>query len=321
MATRVTYKNLTDREYAAPGRGGCPGCPAVLGARLAHKVLGPNAMTVTSTGCMCVNYGYYGASRLPFVHSLFENAGSVISGIDAGLKALGKREGINLFAYCGDGGTVDIGLQSLSGAVERGHRFLYICYDNEGYMNTGSQRSGATLPGARTSTTPVTACLAGEPRPYVRRKDMVRIMAGHGIPYAASASLAYPLDYLNKINRAIEIDGPTYIHLHSPCINGWGIGDDMGVSVSRLAVETCINPVYEVVDGYKLKINVRPKEKKPVEEYLKVQGRFKHLFGGKGKDVIETLQAQVDKNWAVLQSLEEVAQRVDGGAGGAEKSA
>ena len=303
----ISLKTLPDEEYVAPGRGGYPGCPAVLGCRMASKVLGRNTIQVTSTGCMCVNYGYYGAPRYPFVHSLFENAGAVISGIDASLKAQGKRDGVNLFGYCGDGGTVDIGLQALSGAAERGHRFLYICYDNEGYMNTGSQRSGATPPGARTSTTPVSKLSPGERRPFRRKKDMVRIMAAHGIPYAASASLAYPLDYLRKVKKAIEIDGPTYIHLQSPCLTGWGIPESQGVAVARLAVQTCVFPVYEVCDGNVFKITVKPREKKPIEEYLKVQGRFRHLFTDGWQEEIAKFQAEVDENWRVLNALEQMA--------------
>ncbi|MDN5344052.1 MAG: pyruvate ferredoxin oxidoreductase beta subunit [Clostridia bacterium] len=301
----ISLKSLPEEEFVAPGRGGCAGCPAVLGARMASKVLGKNTIQVTSTGCMCVNYGYYAATRFPFVHTLFENAGSIISGIDAALKARGEREGINLFAYCGDGGTVDIGLQALSGAVERGHRFLYICYDNEGYMNTGTQRSGATPPGARTSTTPVSEISPGEGRPFRRKKDMVRIMAAHGIPYAASASLAYPLDYLRKIKKAIAIDGPTFIHLQSPCLNGWGLAESQGVAVARLAVETCVFPLYEVEEGRVLNINVKPREKKPVTEYLQVQGRFRHLFTPRWQGEIAKFQAEVDRNWEMLLALEQ----------------
>ena len=233
------------------------------------------------------------------MRSLFPNAGAVTAGIDAGLKALGKREGINLFAYCGDGGTVDIGFQALSGAVDRGHRFLYICYDNEGYMNTGVQRSGSTPYKARTSTTPVGEMIKGEPRPLSRRKDMVRIMAGHGIPYAATASVAYPLDYMRKVRKAIQIDGPTYIHLHAPCLIGWGVAENLGVSVARLAVETRLFPLYEVTDGRQYKLSKQVKKKKPIEEYLKLQGRFKHLSQGS----IDRMQAEVDSYWEHLQAL------------------
>ncbi len=262
-------------------------------------------MMVNSTGCMCVNYGYQGATKFPYIHSLFPNAGSIISGIEAALKALGKREGINLFAYCGDGGTVDIGIQALSGAVDRGHRFLYICYDNEGYMNTGTQRSGATPYKARTTTTPVGKVLAGEPRLLSRRKDMVRIMAAHGIPYAATASVAYPLDYMRKVEKALAIDGPTYIHLQSPCIVGWGIEESKGVKVTRLAVDTCMFPLYEVEDGQRFRITKKVANKKPVEEYLRLQGRFRHLFKDDCQEDLARIQQEVDANWEYLQQISE----------------
>jgi pyruvate ferredoxin oxidoreductase beta subunit len=299
----VTLKKLPEEESIALGRAGCPGCPAVIGARMALKVLGKKTIFVNSTGCMTVNYGYQGAPLVPYIHTLFENAGAILSGIDSGLKALKKREGINLFAYCGDGGTVDIGFQSLSGAVDRGHRFLYICYDNEGYQNTGGQRSGATPYRARTSTTPVGRVIAGEQRPLSRRKDMVRIMAGHGIPYAATASVAYPVDYMNKVARAIQIDGPTYIHLHAPCIVGWGFEDNLGVAVARAAVETCMFPLYEVEDGRRLRITKKVMEKKPVEAYLKLQGRFKHLLKEGSQEIIQTIQKEVDSYWDYLQAI------------------
>jgi len=252
---------------------------------------------------MCVNYGYQGSPLFPYIHSLFPNAGSIISGIDAGLRATGKREGTNLFAYCGDGGTVDIGFQALSGAVDRGHRFLYICYDNEGYMNTGVQRSGATPYRARTSTTPVGKVRRGEPNPLSRRKDMVRIMAAHGIPYTATASIAYPLDFLRKVEKAITIDGPTYIHLHSPCSVGWGFEEHLGVAIARLAVQTCIFPLYEVERGRRFNINKNVKKKKPIEEYLKLQGRFKHLFSPGFEDAIAQMQQDIDTSWEYLQAV------------------
>lgn len=299
----LNLKNLTDEEFVASGRGGCPGCPAVIGARMATKVLGKDSMMVNSTGCMCVNYGYQGSTLFPYIHSLFPNAGSVISGIDAGLKATGKRDNVNLFAFCGDGGTVDIGLQALSGAVERGHRFLYICYDNEGYMNTGTQRSGATPYKAKTTTTPVGEVKAGEPGALARRKDMVRIMAAHGIAYTATASIAYPMDYMRKIEKAMTIDGPTYIHLHSPCIVGWGFDESQGVSIAKLAVDTCMFPLYEIENGYNLKVTRKVRNKKPVEDYLKTQARFRHLFRGDGQADIELMQKDVDSRWEYLQSI------------------
>lgn len=299
----LTLKNLPDEAFVGLGRAGCPGCPAVIGARMVTKVLKGKSIMVNSTGCMCVNYGYAGATKFPYVHSLFPNAGAIASGIDSALKAKGERDDVNLFVYAGDGGTVDIGLQALSGAVDRGHRFLYICYDNEGYMNTGSQRSGATPFKARTSTTPVGEKQAGEPRLLSRRKDMVGVMAAHGIPYAATASVAYPLDFMRKVETAIAIDGPTYIHLHSPCLVGWDFADNMGVEISRLAVLTRINPLYEVRDGKDYRITFDVKKPKPIEEYLKTQGRFKHLFQGDQSDVIRQMQSDIDKNWDHLSFL------------------
>jgi pyruvate ferredoxin oxidoreductase beta subunit len=302
----INFKTLTDEKIVAQGRGGCPGCPAVIGARIASKVLGKNSMMVNSTGCMCVNYGYQGATEFPYIHSLFPNAGAIISGIDAGLKALKKRKGVNLFAYCGDGGTVDIGLQALSGAVERGHCFLYICYDNEGYMNTGVQRSGATPYLASTTTTPVGKRRSGEPGMLYRRKDMVRIMAAHGIPYTATASIAYPMDYMKKLEKAIAIDGPTYIHLLSPCVVGWVYDEKLGVELARLAVESCFFPLYEIENGYQLRITKKVATKKPIEEYLRPQGRFKHLFKDGMEEEIRKMQHDVDERWAYLNRIAQI---------------
>ncbi|MCL5075793.1 MAG: thiamine pyrophosphate-dependent enzyme [Chloroflexi bacterium] len=301
MAT--TLKTLTDEEFVAPGRAGCNGCGAVIAARMATKVLGRNTLMANATGCMCVNYGYAGAPKFPFIHTLFENAAAIISGMDAGLRSLHKRDDVNLVVLAGDGGTTDIGLQALSGAVERGHRFLYICYDNEGYMNTGVQRSGATPYGAKTTTTPVGGDRLGEPRPLERRKDMVRLLAAHGIPYAATASIAHPLDYIRKVERAIAIDGSSYIHVLSPCSPGWGFAENMTIKIARLAVETHFFPIYEVEDGRWYRLTIKAERKKAVEEYLRLQGRFSHLFSERYRDEIARIQAEVDANWAYLKQL------------------
>lgn len=298
----VRMQDLPVEEVVAPGRGGCPGCAAVIGARMASKIAGQNTIMVNSTGCMCVNYGYAGAPLFPYVHSLFENAGSVASGIDAALKAGKRRDGVNLIVLAGDGGTVDIGFQALSGAVERGHRFLYICYDNEGYMNTGVQRSGATPYGASTTTSPVGKIGKGESRPLSRKKDMVRVMAAHGIPYTATASIAYPLDFMRKVQTALAIDGPSYIHLLSPCSNGWGIEPKDSVKVARLAVQTNFAPLYEITGGRQFKINLRPVNPKPVKEYLAMQKRFRHLTDNHGE--LDIIQQAVAENWQYLTSCE-----------------
>ena len=267
----LTIRNLPDEELVAPGRFGCPGCGPVIAARIISKVLGKKTIMVNSTGCMTGNYAYSGAPLFPFVHALFENAGSVISGIDYGLRALGRREGVNLVCLCGDGGTADIGLQALSGAAERGHRFLYICYDNEGYMNTGVQRSGTTPYGAKTTTSP-----AGEKRPMSLRKDMVKIMMAHGIPYAATATIAYPLDLAQKVKKAVSISGPTYIHVLSPCWTGWGFPAHRTVKISKLAVETGMLILYEAENGA-IRPTLKIPKRKPVAEYIKAQKRFSSL--------------------------------------------
>jgi len=303
MTTKYTLKNLPNDELAAPGRSGCDGCGAVMIARWITKISGQSTMMVNATGCMCVNYGYAGVPRFPYIHSLFENTGSIISGIDAGLRSLGKRDTTNLIGLAGDGGTVDIGLQALSGAVDRNHRFLYVCYDNEGYMNTGGQRSGATPYGSKTATTPVGSEKVGETLSLARRKNMVLIMAAHGIPYAATASIAYPLDFMNKVKKAIEIDGPTYIHVLAPCPTSWGFPSENSVNLGRLAVETRFSPIFEVEQGKKIILDRRKSKGTPVLEYLKVQKRFLHLLDPKNQFIVDQIQFQVDEGWNYLDSL------------------
>lgn len=303
MASKLTLKELPDQEFVAFGRTGCDACSAVIAARMASKVFGPNTIMVNATGCMCVNYGYMGAPQFPYIHSLFENSGSILGGIDAGLKSLGKRDGIVLMGLSGDGGTVDIGLQALSGAVERGHRFVYICYDNEGYMNTGVQRSGATPLGARTSTSPVGQNQAGETGSLLRRKNMVLIMAAHGIPYTATASIAYPVDFINKIKKAMDIDGPSYIHVLAPCTTGWGFPAEQTVHLSKMAVETRISPLFEIENGTHLTLDRHKGKGTPVREYLKLQARFHHLERPENQYLVETIQSEVDQTWQYLVRL------------------
>jgi len=278
---------IPEEELLAPGHRGCAGCGASIGVRLALKALGKNTVAISATGCLEVMTTPYPetAWEIPWIHVAFENAGAVASGVESALRIQGKDD-VNVVAFGGDGGTVDIGLQSLSGAMERGHNFTYICYDNEAYMNTGIQRSGATPYGASTTTSPVGKDSFGENKP---KKNMPMIMAAHGIPYVATASISYPEDFMKKVKKAAEVDGPAYIHLNQPCTTGWGYPSSKTIEMGRLAVETGSWILYEIENG-EFNVTYRPSERKPVSEYLKQQKRFRHLT----EDHIEEIQKLVD---------------------------
>jgi len=265
---------LTEDELLAPGHRSCLGCGAALALRLALKALGKNVILSQATGCMEVTTTPYPETswRVPWIHAAFENAAAVASGVAMALKALGKTD-VKSVAIAGDGGTADIGLQALSGAVERGDDILYICYDNEAYSNTGMQRSGATPYGAWTTTTPVGKVKRGEDRP---KKDVPSIIAAHGAPYVATASIAYPIDYTNKLKKAASIHGPTYVHVHCPCPPGWRFDSSKTIEVARLAVLSSAWVLYEVEGGVQ-RVTFKPSKRVPVAEYLKPQGRFGHL--------------------------------------------
>jgi len=295
----INIKDVTEEEFILPGRSGCAGCAGILVARLALKILGESTIMVSSTGCVLSNFTHAGSPRIPYMHSLFPGAGSLVAGIDAGLKALGKREGVNLFVLAGDGATADIGLGSLSGAMERGHRFLYICYDNEGYMNTGGQRSGTTPVGSSTATTPSGHGNRLSSPPLPMRKDIVSIMAAHRIPYVATASPAFPQDLLRKIQRASSIDGPAYIHVLTPCNYRWGFDEDKSIEVARLAVQSRIFPLIEIENGWSYRLTVKSRRKVPVHDYLSMQKRFRHLSDAE----VAGIQSIVDRNWARLLKL------------------
>jgi len=271
----IKMKNLPEEEMLFHGSPGCPGCGGYLGFKLALKILGPKTMVINSTGCITA-CALFGNSKVPFFHPLFNNIAAVASGIDVGLEVMGKREGVNVLVFSGDGGTADIGLQALSGAVERGHNFVYICYDNESYMNTGGQRSGTTPFAASTTTTPAGKNSIGETRPFGQRKDMIEIIRVHGAPYVASASIGYPFDYMEKVKKAASIKGPTYIHLHAPCPTGWGVESRYTVEVARRAVQ-CGLVVLREIEGGAQRVTVVPKERMDVTEYLKYQRRFRHI--------------------------------------------
>ena len=285
---------MVDRslELFECGHRACAGCGPAIAARLMLKAVGTNSIIVSSTGCMEVFSTPYPetAWKVPWIHSLFENASAVASGIEAALKRQGRSEKVVVIA--GDGATFDIGMLCISGAFERGHDFTYICYDNEAYMNTGIQRSGATPYDASTTTSPAGKRSFGNKRP---KKDMPQILAAHGAPYVATASISYPADLMQKIERALNTPGPCYVQVHTPCATGWGFESEQTMHVGKLAVETGLWVNYEMMDGKVTK--VKKVVRKPVEEYLEVQKRFRHLFKPVRQDAeIATIQAQADRN-------------------------
>lgn len=273
------------------GHTACAGCGQSLGARLVIEAAGPNTIIVNNTGCLEVFSTTYPMSawNVPFIHSLFENAAAVASGVEGALKYLGKKDTINVIAQAGDGGTADIGLQALSGMLERGHDILYVCYDNEAYMNTGIQRSGLTPLDTNTTTSPVGSISTGNIRP---KKPLPEIALAHGIPYVATASVGFPQDLQRKVKKAISIRGPKYMQVHVPCPLGWRHESSLTWDVAKLAVDTGLYPLIEFENG--VLINRRQITPKPVEEYLKVQGRYKHLLNK--PEEIKKIQEIADNN-------------------------
>ncbi|MFQ5681035.1 MAG: thiamine pyrophosphate-dependent enzyme [Candidatus Omnitrophota bacterium] len=259
------------------GHTACAGCGQAMGARLVIEAAGKNTIVANNTGCLEVFSTKYPQScwGVPWIHSLFENAAAVGSGIDAALRYLGKKEAVNVIVQAGDGGTADIGLQALSGMWERGHNILSVCYDNEAYENTGVQRSGLTPLYANTTTSPPGSHLVlGNLRP---KKPMPEIALAHGLPYVATSSVAWPLDVQKKVKKALAVKGPKYIQIHVPCPLGWRHPPAKTLEVARLAVDTGLYPLIEYEQG-KLASARKITKPKPVEEYLKLQGRFKHLL-------------------------------------------
>jgi len=285
------FKNFRLPEYEGMSAGhlACAGCGATVAMRLVLKALGPNTILVIPACCWAVIEGPfpYSALGVPVLQVAFETAAISASGVRAGLRARGIDD-VTVCAFAGDGGTFDIGLQSLSGAAERGEDILYVCYDNEAYMNTGVQRSSATPPGAWTTTTP-----DGKIRP---KKDMMAILAAHHVPYAATATIAYPDDLMRKVEKAASIRGFKFLHIFSPCPTGHKSEERMSVALSRKAVQSRVFPLYEMENG-KRAVTVRP-EAIPVREYLEMQGRFRHMSDGDAA----FLQGAVDENWKTLIS-------------------
>ncbi len=286
----MTQLKIPDTDYMYSGHVGCPGCGATIAMRFALKALGENTMVVIPACCWGVIAGPYPQSSLkvPILQTAFATAGATASGLRAALDMRGDSE-TTVMAWAGDGGTFDIGIQALSGAVERNEDFIYVCYDNEAYMNTGVQRSSATPFGMRTTTTP------GKGWKKSRKKNMVEILAAHRIPYAATASIAYPEDMIKKFDKARRMKGGTrFLHIFASCPTGWRIPSEMSVKIARLAVQTNVFPLYEVENGVDYTINI--KGNRPVTDYFKIQGRFKHLTDGD----IEQIQNMVDEDWALL---------------------
>jgi pyruvate ferredoxin oxidoreductase beta subunit len=263
-----------------------------------------------ATGCLEVATTIYPytAWEVPFIHNAFENSAATISGVEAAYRSL-KRQGkipgdrkIKFLAMGGDGGTYDIGLQSLSGALERGHDMVYICYDNEAYMNTGIQRSSATPFGAATNTCPVGKCKKGKEQ---IRKDLAAIAAAHHIPYVAQAAISNWKDFIMKAEKAFKVEGPAFIVVLAPCPRGWRFDSHLTVKIAKMAVETNFWPLYEVEDG-KLKINFKPKNRKPIVDWLRAQGRFSHLFKAGCECLLEMIQQQIDADWERYLKMEQM---------------
>ena len=276
------------------GHRACQGCGEALAARLVTEAIGPDAIIANATGCLEVFTTPWpnSAWRLPWIHSVFENVAAVAAGVEAALKVQGRAT--KVVAFAGDGGTFDIGFQALSGMIERGHDVLYVCFDNEAYMNTGIQRSSSTPHAASTTTSPVGRMREGKRH---LKKDVLAIVAAHHLPYAATATVAYPRDLEAKVRRAVTTEGPTFLQVHSPCPLGWGHDGALTIAVARLAVETGFFPVIEIERG-RVTAVLPIREKKPVVDYFRLQTRFRHLLGDDPQAVEERahLQALADHN-------------------------
>ncbi len=288
-------KEETHNELFTMGHTGCSGCAQSMSVKMIMEILGKNTIATNATGCLEVFSTRWPESswKIPWIHSLFENSAAVASGVEAALKAMGKKDGITVLAQGGDGGTADIGLQSLSGMFERNHDVLYVCYDNGAYMNTGYQRSGLTPFDAYTTTSPSGKESFGNQRP---KKYMPEIAMAHRIPYTAVASAGYPIDLQKKVKKAKSITGAKYLQVDVPCVPGWKYEPKYSVKLAQLAVQTGLYPLFEA--EYDKIISVKKISKKvPVEEYLKLQGRFKHLFkDDAGRAEIEKIQKIADEN-------------------------
>jgi len=308
-----SLKELVKRESRfVSGHRLCGGCGAGIVMRLVLLAIDKPVIASCATGCVEVATTIfpYSAWKIPWVHSAFENSASTISGVEAAYRVF-KREGkidkeIVFVAFGGDGGTHDIGLQALSGAAERNHNVLYVCYNNQAYMNTGIQRSGATPRGAFTTTSPAGKVLPGKPQ---KRKNLTEMMVANGAKYVAQASPSHWRDLMEKVRKAVNTDGPAFLNIYSTCPRGWRTPDDSAISMARLAVETGVWHLYEVENG-KYKINYKPaKGFKPVEEFLKAQGRFAHLLRPENAHLLEEFKKDLEEEWNRLLRMEEATNK------------
>jgi len=293
----VNVMDIPEEEYIFPGTRACAGCAMALIYRIALKALGSNTIVTVPASCLTVLHGMQGfcTTKVSVYHTPFATTGAAASGILASLEDKGLADEITVLAFAGDGGTADIGIQALSGAAERGTNFIYACYDNEAYMNTGVQRSGSTPLGVQTTTTP-----EGK---LVHKKNMPKILEAHGIPYVATANAAYPLDLYEKFKRAKDIKGPKYIHILSPCPPGWGYNPKDTMLIGRLANETGFWPLYDVLDGkFELsnssKRYLDPSKRKPITDYLKTQKRFKSI----DEKIAKIYEKYIDNIWKEIKS-------------------
>ncbi len=286
---------IPEKELLNCGNAACQGCGALLAMRYCLKALGEKTIVVVPAGCWTILSGAFPttAFKIPMFHTAFETAASCACGVKAALRMQGKDD-INVLAWAGDGGTLDIGLQALSGAAERNDDFIYICYDNEAYMNTGIQRSSSTPYGAATTTTPANMYKD------TPKKDITEIMISHNLPYVATASVSYPEDFIAKLQYAKTIRGTKFIHIIAPCPPGWKYSSEKTVELGRLAVKTGIFPLYEFKNNRYIVRKID--DRIPVEKYLSLQGRFKHI----DKQIIDNIQSYVDKRLAILAAKEKM---------------
>lgn len=304
----ANLKTLAEREEKErkfeSGHSLCSGCGLPIAVRtILNSVDGP-VVASNATGCLEVATTRFPTSawNIPWIHNAFENAAATISGVESAyrmLKKKGKTEKeINFVAFAGDGGTYDIGLQSLSGALERGHDFTYVTLDNGAYMNTGIQRSSATPKGASTTTAPAGEEIYGKQE---KRKNLTEIVAAHGIPYVGQASISNLTDLSNKAEKAFNKKGPTFLNVLSTCQLGWRVPPEKSIEIAQKGVDTCFWPLYEVDEG-EYNITYEPKEKLPVKEWLKPQKRFAALFKVANRDVVDEIQNDVDRDWEELKA-------------------